>query len=72
MIEYTHDDPNRPGAGRQHRPIADVLNPADLPAIEAHPTYHERWEHELALDEIKTQLSGRAVTNRGETPEGAT
>ena len=33
MIEYTHDDPNRPGAGQRHRLIIDVLNPADLLGI---------------------------------------
>lgn len=70
VIEYTHDDPNRPGAGRRHRLITDVLNPADLPAIEAPSINHERWEQELAFDEIKTHLSGRAVMIRSKTPAG--
>lgn len=39
VIESAHDDPNRPGAGRRHRLIADVLNPADLPACEAPVIY---------------------------------
>lgn len=70
VIEYTHDDPNRPGAGQRHRLITDVLNPADLPACEAPLIYHQRWEQELAFDEIKTHLSGRAVTIRSKTPAG--
>src|SRR4051794_1415203 len=70
VIEYTHDDPNRPGAGERHRLITDLLNPADLPAAEAPLVYHERWEEELALDEIKTHLSGRAVPIRSKTPAG--
>jgi hypothetical protein len=70
VIEYTHDDLNRPGVGQRHRPITDLLNPEDLPALEAPLAYHERWEQELAFDEIKTHLSGRAVPIRSKTPAG--
>ena len=70
VIEYTHDDPNRPGAGERHRLITDLLNPEDLPALEAPLAYHERWEQELAFDEIKTHLSGREVPIRSKTPAG--
>ena len=70
VIEYTHDDPNRPGAGERHRLITDLLNPDDLPAPEAPLVYHERWEEELAFDEIKTHLNGRAVPIRSKTPAG--
>jgi hypothetical protein len=71
VIEYTHDDPNRPGCGERHRLITDLLNPEDLPATEAPLVYHERWEEELALDEIKTHLNGREVALRSKTPAGA-
>src|SRR3954453_15655001 len=70
VIEYTHDDPNRPGAGERHRLITDILNPDDLPAQEAPLIYHERWEEELAFDEIKTHLSDREVPIRSKTPAG--
>lgn len=60
VIEYTHDDPRRPGAGERHRLITDLLEPAQLPAHQAPLVYHERWEEELAFDEIKTHLSSRA------------
>jgi hypothetical protein len=70
VIEYTHDDPNRPGAGECHRLITDILNPADLPAQDAPLIYHERWEEELAFDEIKTHLSDREVPIRSKTPAG--
>jgi hypothetical protein len=70
VIEYTHDDPNRPGCGERHRLITDLLNPDDLPAAEAPGVYHERWEEELALDEVKTHLSGREVPVRSKTPAG--
>src|SRR3954454_1462499 len=70
VIEYTHDDPNRPGAGERHRLITDLTNPEDLPARDAPIVYHERWEQELAFDEIKTHLSGRAVPIRSKAPAG--
>src|SRR3954452_2561974 len=70
VIEYTHDDPNRPGAGERHRLITDLTNPDDMPAPEAPLVYHERWEGELAFDEIKTHLSARAVPIRSKTPAG--
>lgn len=70
VIEYTHDDPNRPGAGERHRLITDLTHPEDLPAREAPLVYHERWEEELALDEIKTHLGARAVPIRSKTPAG--
>jgi hypothetical protein len=70
VIEYTHDDPHRPGRGERRRLITDVLNPEDLPAAEAPVVYHERWEEELALDEIKTHLSGRQAPIRSKKPAG--
>jgi len=70
VIEYTHDDPHRPGCGVRHRLITDLLRPADLPAAEAPLVYHERWEEELALDEVKTHLSGREVPVRSKKPAG--
>jgi hypothetical protein len=68
VIDYTHDDPGRPGRGERHRLITDLLDPDDLPAAEAPVVYHERWEEELAFDEIKTHLSGRAVPIRSQAP----
>ena len=68
VIEYTHDDPNRPGCGQRNRLLTDLLNPADLPAADAPVVYHERWEQEMAFDELKTHLSGRDVPVRSKTP----
>jgi hypothetical protein len=70
IIEYTHDDPNRPGAGMLHRLLTDLLDPAELPAVDAACLYHERWEQELAFAEIKTYLNGRDVLLRSKTPRG--
>ena len=70
IIEYTHDDPNRPGCGEKHRLLTSILDPDEMPAQEAAVVYHERWEEELAVDEIKTHLNGRAVPLRSKTPRG--
>ena len=70
IIEYTHDDPTRAGCGVTNRLLTDLLDPADLPAREAVLLYHERWEEELAFDEIKTHLNGRELLLRSKTPRG--
>ena len=36
--------------------ITTVLDPAGLTAAEMAFAYHQRWEHESGLDEIKTHL----------------
>lgn len=70
IIEYTHSDPNRPGCGERHRLLTNILDTKELPAEEAPLVYHERWEEELALDEIKTHLCEREVMIRSKTPRG--
>jgi Insertion element 4 transposase N-terminal len=47
-----------------------LTNPDDMPAHEPPLVDHERWEEELAVDEIKTHLSVPAVTIRSKTPAG--
>jgi hypothetical protein len=71
LIEYTHDDPSRVGYGVTNRLLTDLLSPDDLPAREAVLLYHQRWEEELAFDEIKTHLNGRDLLLRSKTPRGA-
>src|SRR5262249_47619503 len=66
----THDDLHRPGCGQRNRLLTDLLSPTDLPAAEAPVVYHQRWEQELAFDELKTHLNGRDVPIRSKTPGG--
>jgi len=70
IVDYTHDDPSRAGCGAKNRLLTDLLDPADLPAHEAVLLYHQRWEEELAFDEIKTHLNGRELLLRSKTPRG--
>ena len=39
------------------------------PARELAALYHERWEIETALDELKTHLRGARIVLRGKTPD---
>lgn len=48
--------------------LTNILNPAQASAYELARLYHERWEYENALDELKTHLSESAVTLRSKTP----
>jgi hypothetical protein len=71
IVEYAHDDPNRPGYGVTNRLLTDLLDPEAYPARELVALYHERWEQELAFDEIKTHLNGRDPHLRSKTARGA-
>jgi hypothetical protein len=59
VIEYTIDDPARPGHGQRHRLITSLLEPAAHPAVELAAAYHERWEVESTADEVKTHQADR-------------
>lgn len=69
VIEYTIEDPGRPGSGERHRLLTTLLDPRSDPAARLIELYHERWEIELAIDELKTHQRGRAVL-RSQTPAG--
>jgi hypothetical protein len=69
IIEYTLSDPGRPGSGERHRLLTTLLGAARHPAERLVLLYHERWEEELTIDEIKTHQRERPVL-RSETPAG--
>jgi hypothetical protein len=52
-----------------YRLLTSILDPAQAPAAELAALYHERWEIEGALDELKTHLRGAQVVLRSKTPE---
>jgi hypothetical protein len=51
-----------------YRVLTTILDPARAPAAELAALYHERWEIEGALAELKTQLRGARVVLRSKTP----
>jgi len=69
VIEYTLDDPERVGHGEKHRLVTTLLDERQHPAETLIVLYHQRWEEELAIDEIKTHLRNSA-TLRSHRPAG--
>jgi hypothetical protein len=67
VIEYRLKDV--PGADPIYRLITTILDPSAAPAQELAALYHERWEIETALDELKTHLRGAQIVLRSKTPE---
>jgi hypothetical protein len=62
-------------AGRVQRPgfrlywlFTSLLNPATAPAAELAALYHDRWELELAFDELTTHTFERAEALRSKAP----
>ena len=69
LIEYTITDEALPGHGECHRLITTVLDPDEAPALDLACAYHERWEIELVIDEVKThQLASQRL--RSHKPVG--
>jgi hypothetical protein len=66
-IDYCLQDV--PGAEPVYRLITTILDPERAPAKELAALYHERWEIETALDELKTHLRGAQIVLRSKAPE---
>lgn len=67
VVEYRLED--IPDAEPLYRLVSTILDPALAPAQELAALYHERWEIETALDELKTHLRGARIVLRSKTPE---
>lgn len=52
-----------------YRLVTTTLNHEQAPAQELAALYHERWEIETALDELKTHLRGANIVLRSKTPD---
>jgi hypothetical protein len=78
--ESMAQDPTLPRTWRAraieyHRPgfpprtlLTSLLDPQQYPADELRRLYHERWELELAYDELKTEMLNAEVTLRSKSP----
>ena len=67
VIEYRLE--GIPGAEPIYRLLTTILDPEQAPAAELAALYHERWEIETALDELKTHLRGAKIVLRSKTPD---
>ena len=68
-IDYHLDPVQVPDAEPVYRLITTILDHQLAPAKELAALYHERWEIETALDELKTHLRGAQIVLRSKTPE---
>jgi hypothetical protein len=71
VVEYTlGKDPGRPQRPAPYRLLTTILDPDQAPAAELAALYHQRWELETALDELKTHQRGPGAVLRSKSPEG--
>lgn len=57
------------GAEPIYRLLTTIVEHEAAPAAELAALYHERWEIETALDELKTHLRGAQIVLRSKTPD---
>jgi len=67
VVEYRLE--GVPKAEPIYRLITTILAPRQAPAKELAALYHERWEIETALDELKTHLRGANIVLRSKRPD---
>jgi hypothetical protein len=67
VVEYTLK--GVPKAEPLYRLITTILDPRRAPAKDLAALYHERWEIENALDELKTHLRGANIVLRSKRPD---
>jgi len=67
VIEYTLE--GIVDAEPSYRLVTTILDHHAAPAAELAALYHERWEIETALDELKTHLRGAQIVLRSKTPD---
>jgi hypothetical protein len=70
IISYRITDERLGEVGQVYRLVTTLLNPRVAPALELVALYHERWEIELVIDEIKTHERAQRKVLRSKTPEG--
>jgi hypothetical protein len=70
VIEYRVKDPQTGHLSKPVRLITTLLDPYQYPIEALIRLYHERWELEQGIDEIKAHLCVSARTLRSQTPQG--
>ncbi len=70
IISYRITDARLGEPGKVYRLVTTLLNPRVAPALSLLNLYHERWEIELVIDEIKTHERAQRKVLRSKTPEG--
>jgi hypothetical protein len=69
VIEYQLDD-GVSDPEQRYRLLCSIHDPEEAPAGELGALYHERWELENTLDELKVHQRGPRVVLRSKAPDG--
>jgi hypothetical protein len=64
VVEY-----NLKGYRQKYRLVTSILDPKLAPAEELAALYHERWEIEISIGELKTRLRGADIILRSQKPD---
>jgi hypothetical protein len=67
VVEYRL--PGVPGGDQAYRLVTTLLDPAAAPARDLAALYHERWEDEAVLKEVKVTLPGGPLMLRSRRPD---
>ncbi|MHC5755222.1 MAG: IS4 family transposase [Nostoc sp.] len=65
IIEYVIEEN---GTEKTYRLITDLMDISNFPALLLASEYHQRWEAENTLDELKVHLNGRKIPIRSKNP----
>lgn len=68
VIEYTIEHPEKPQEQLTYRLITSLLDIEQFPAELLAREYHQRWEVENTIDELKIHLVGRKTHVRSQKP----
>jgi hypothetical protein len=68
VIEYTIENPDQPDEQLRYRLISSLLDIEKFPAQLLAMEYHQRWEVENTIDELKVHLLGRKTHVRSQKP----
>jgi len=69
VIEYTVTTAGGRGKPETFRLITTILDPEDVTSIELAAAYQQRWEYEISLREIETQMLEPGSGLRSRSPE---
>ena len=67
VLDYSIDDGR--GSPTSYRLFTTVLDPDEITAVDLAAAYTQRWEIELAFDELKTHQRGPRTVLRSKSPE---
>lgn len=67
VVEY--EIPDRDGSGEVICLITTVLDPTDIPAPYLAAAYHERWQEEIGIGELKSSQRGNGRILRSKSPK---